>query len=396
MVTCALCRLSRLSQVSVQTELRELESRRQKVLSEMAVASSQVDAVRAQQAAAKLQLRQVQLSITAATQQWAELGAGQLPPRPPFPLAAAVTPPAAGGVPAGAGPACRMHTCFDMSRCPLSGGLRVYLYPAEAVSHVDTFIALSVRQALSSYAHLTRDPDAACLFVVLVGDTDRASAAAPRGKAAPLQQRLQRLSHWRADGRNHVVLNLARHYAAADPLAGVKVGRAVVAQSRFTESQFRADFDVVLPPSLGASHGDVWSQLTAVAPARRRHLVAYRGQLVSGQRPVTPADLRDAASHRVRVEADVIAAVTGGGDDVAAQMEFSCDGQTAGDDGDWALCGTAEARQQALRHATFSLILAPVNQSLVSTLHFQVTLSTSPVRGDSTAVPRNGRGGLGA
>ena len=57
---------------------------------------------------------------------------------------------------------------------------------------------------------------------------------------------LQSLPFWRGDGRNHVIVYLTRQTTTQNPLLAVNTGRAIVAQSTFTKSQFRYGFDVII------------------------------------------------------------------------------------------------------------------------------------------------------
>jgi alpha-1,4-N-acetylglucosaminyltransferase EXTL3 len=87
---------------------------------------------------------------------------------------------------------------------------------------------------------------------------------------------LKSLPFWGGDGRNHVLLNLARRelsVGSGDAFRGVSMGRAIVAQSTFTYSQFRPGFDIITPPALGPPGGDVWSDCAPIAPARRKYLI---------------------------------------------------------------------------------------------------------------------------
>lgn len=87
---------------------------------------------------------------------------------------------------------------------------------------------------------------------------------------------IKSLPYWGGDGRNHVLLNMARRELAVgsgDAFRGASVGRAMVAQSTFTHEQFRAGFDVITPPALGPPGGDVWADCAPIAPARRKYLL---------------------------------------------------------------------------------------------------------------------------
>lgn len=84
------------------------------------------------------------------------------------------------------------------------------------------------------------------------------------------------LPYWGGDGRNHVLLNLARRELAVgsgDAFKDTSTGRAMIAQSTFTQLQFRPGFDIILPPALGPPGGDVWADCAPIAPARRKYLL---------------------------------------------------------------------------------------------------------------------------
>lgn len=70
---------------------------------------------------------------------------------------------------------CRMHSCFDHSRCSLTSGFPVYLYDPDAYAplinaEVDGFLKTTLRQTLGYNAHFTNNPNEACIFLVLVGE----------------------------------------------------------------------------------------------------------------------------------------------------------------------------------------------------------------------------------
>lgn len=84
------------------------------------------------------------------------------------------------------------------------------------------------------------------------------------------------MPYWGGDGRNHILLNMARRdlsVGSGDAFKGASTGRAMIAQSTFTHEQFRPGFDIVTPPALGPPGGDVWSDCAPMAPARRKYLL---------------------------------------------------------------------------------------------------------------------------
>lgn len=70
---------------------------------------------------------------------------------------------------------CRMHSCFDHSRCSLTSGFPIYFYDPDvfnpiAKAEVDGFLKTTLRQTLSYNSHLTQNPNEACIYLVLVGE----------------------------------------------------------------------------------------------------------------------------------------------------------------------------------------------------------------------------------
>lgn len=89
---------------------------------------------------------------------------------------------------------------------------------------------------------------------------------------------IKSLPYWGGDGRNHVLVNMARRelsVGSGDAFRGASIGRAMIAQSTFTHEQFRPGFDIVMPPALGPPGGDVWADCAPIAPARRKYLLRY-------------------------------------------------------------------------------------------------------------------------
>lgn len=87
---------------------------------------------------------------------------------------------------------------------------------------------------------------------------------------------IKSLPYWGGDGRNHVLLNLARRelsVGSGDAFHSASTGRAMIAQSTFTLQKFRPGFDIITPPALGPPGGDVWADCAPMAPARRKYIL---------------------------------------------------------------------------------------------------------------------------
>ena len=267
---------------SVNNELRDLENRRLHLHNEISSYNTHIEELKDAYEKNQFKLEQLKVTIENARLEKEEIIKRSIPevlaPKRILPAASElyVTPPTTSWQ-------CSMHTCFDYSRCPLTSGFPVYLYSVEDYpvtgSPVDTFIKLSVTQSVLSCPHYTSDPKIACIYLVLLGDINGGLH-----NATGLETQLHQLPYWNGDGRNHILLNLARYYGNKDVFDGVDTGRAILVQSSFTDSQYREGFDLVIPPSLGLSHGDTWDELPPIVPASRRHLLSFQGdyQLVMG------------------------------------------------------------------------------------------------------------------
>ena len=173
---------------------------------------------------------------------------------------------------------CRMFNCFDYSRCSVLSGYPVYFYDIDkykvSPNDYEIFVKTTVRQALGYNPHITTNPDEACIFVVLVGETV--------GSATDnqlIESNLHSLPHWNGDGRNHILLNLGRTFYSKDIFEGINTGKSMIVQSHFTFSQFRPNFDLVSPPLLGFPGGDLWHNLPPIVPAKRKYLLSFQGEL---------------------------------------------------------------------------------------------------------------------
>ena len=420
--------------VSVSNELRDLEKRRQKLHAEVTGYNSRIEHHKGEYEASVLELDQLRISIKNKKLEREEVAKARMPelqaPKRVLPsLDDAVYIP-----PPGSSLHCRMHSCFDYSRCSLTSKFPVYFYSPEDYTLTDVrmepFIKLSVVHALNASPHVTFDPHMACLYVVVVGDT-----VGVLQNQTSFEQQLRRLQYWKGDGRNHVLLNLARHHSNHDMFDGVDTGRAIIAQSAFTDQTHRGGFNVIIPPSLGISHGSIWQQLPPIVPARRQHLLSFQGQFQYIQKlaALSPHQgaqypqkhkYSDAAlkinnvnddeddaddtdgfdTHRVKRSLKSVPVerrtIHGGADLVDLEntivqtlkmirttfppgrdgldgfhFEFSCDKeQISGVNADWALCGPDAERHDMLKHSTFVLIIAPCNQSVISTVHMQIRL----------------------
>lgn len=262
---------------SVNNELRDLESKRQKLHTEISGYNTHLDKLKSDYEKSHVELQQLRATIENTKLEQEEMIQRNMPeltaPKRILPsLADSVM-----LVPPKSPQACRMNSCFDYSRCSVTSKFPVYLYePGDNLVtpfQLDQFLKYSVTHAVNTSPHMTYDALIACIYIVLIGEPS------PGGDTMnELEQYLHSLPYWHGDGRNHIIVNLARTAASHDMFDGVNTGRAIVAQSSFYESQYRMGFDILLPPSMSISHGDVWDQLPFISPARRKHMLSFLGE----------------------------------------------------------------------------------------------------------------------
>ncbi|KAL8571491.1 hypothetical protein ACOMHN_060973 [Nucella lapillus] len=391
---------------SVNNELRDLENKRQSLQTEIAGYSSHIDALKSQYNALKKEISQVKLSLDQLKFEKEETKAYVPSIRAPQKIifenptvTETVTSPSSPQL-------CKMENCFDFSRCSLVSGFPVFFYDPEDYETVDALpveeiVLTSLVSSLSQNMYLTDDPSSACIFIVLVGEARTGPVSGDT-----LERILQGLPHWNGDGRNHLLLNLARSNKNADYFKDVNIGRALVAQSSFLTSPFRNSFDILIPPSKELSSNDVWSELSPLSPARRKFLVSFWGEYIpSSQRSRQYAqkgnsfDYRDQRRNLQQVEEEsqksrkllmsvkdqgyysVESAIVTWLKDLqsklgdSAVMHLACGSSNPeGLETEWGLCGEPEQRKTILQQSTFTLLIFPLNDSLTSTTIFQTRL----------------------
>lgn len=208
---------------SVLSELRDIERKRQQYKSEIQTYLKNIEELKQELSHQQTNLNRLKISVDQA--QVAQREALQqntpdiaLPQR----LTADTLPQVLSPIPRNLSRRCQMFNCFDHSRCSLTSGFPVFLYDPDQypVMHdgwdVDGFLKTTLKQTLGYNPHLTNNPKEACIFLVLVGealkDTDDVSENVGNYLNLPPldSEALKRLPYWGGDGRNHVLLNLAR------------------------------------------------------------------------------------------------------------------------------------------------------------------------------------------
>lgn len=214
---------------SVLRELRDMENKKQKLMLELQTLTKSIDQVKAELIHQQTDLNRLKISVEQAQVAQREALQQNTPDLAlPKKLTANEYPSILPPVNQNVAQNCRMFSCFDHSRCSLTSGFPVYLYDPDQypVMHdgwdVDGFLKTTLKQALGYNPHLTNNPKEACIYLVLVGealkDTDDISHIEGGVKhLKPLDSKaLKHLPYWGGDGRNHVLLNLARRDLSAN------------------------------------------------------------------------------------------------------------------------------------------------------------------------------------
>ncbi|KAK3088364.1 hypothetical protein FSP39_018243 [Pinctada imbricata] len=382
---------------SVNNELRDMESRRHQLQSQMSRYQMEIDGMRSTQDNLEKEIKLLRLSLDQLSLQKEELDGKYLPilRAPQRILMGDNSNDNLSNT--SSSRSCQMYSCFDYSRCSILSGFNVYFYdPFQYTLHAPfvKFIKMSVISSLAINPYITKDPSKACLFVVLVGQLESSEE-----NSKSLENFLKTLPHWHGDGRNHVIINLMQDYNGRDMFGNVDTGRAMLVQSPFIESKFRHKFDIIVPPSMGKAEGDVWEELPMISPIRRTYFLSFwgqfRGVISQNSAKIEGLDDKNGGKSKEILESSILSQVESvvvsalkdiqSVDENEFFVKFSCDSVGPGAiNGEWSICGTDLQRKDLLIKSTFSLILAPANTSYVSSTVFQLRLYESLKHG---AVP---------
>lgn len=369
-------------------ELRELESRRQKLQSDISFYNQKIEELKQDLLRQQSELDRLKISVEQAQVAQREAVQRNTPelalPRPFF---ASSLPQRLAAATFDEVRRCKMADCFDHSRCSLTSGFPVYLYDPDTVSvvsngfDIDGFLKTTIKQTFGYNAHLTKEPSNACVYFVLVGEALSDDEALRNGRYAgrdttprpqiPLNiTNIRRLPYWGGDGRNHVLINLARrglNSGSDNIFQNIDTGRAMIIQSSFGESQFRRGFDIVVPPILGPPGGDVWQECAFMLPARRKYLLSFQGETKT---VASVEDTHEATLNNFIV--DHLKEIANGASQDKFLIQFECVPATEQKESnviqDWMQCGTDSSRKSILKESTFVLIIAPNSKHISTTL----------------------------
>ncbi|BES95065.1 Exostosin family [Nesidiocoris tenuis] len=339
---------------SVSTELRDLEAKRQRLQSEVVSLNHKIEQLKAEIGRQQTELNKLKLSVEQAQVAQNEALQRNSPElAPPLPLKADSIP-LNNSPRAENSPPCTMNTCFDHSRCPLTSSFPVFLYDT-AESKATNFLKTAISQTVGYNPHFTADPKSACLYLVLVGEGEKTDLST-----------LKNLPFWGGDGRNHVILSLARLDLTVESslVPSIHTGRAIMAQ--FAHPAFRSGFDIVTGTARGPPGGDVWAEAAFQLPARRPYLFSFQGV-----RPET------AGSFNISELQSFLSTTT---DEISIDTTCLKAAGLNQSDSDWGLCGTEESRIAVLKMSTFTIIPSTHPSPLVGVrLHEALKSTCIPV-----------------
>ncbi|XP_034277170.1 exostosin-like 3 [Pantherophis guttatus] len=361
-----LCRIRE----SVSEELLQLEAKRQELNSEIAKLNLKIEACKKSIENAKQDLLQLKNVISQTEHSYKELMA-QNQPKLSLPIRLLPDKDDSSFPMPKSNRNCRLHNCFDYSRCPLTSGFPVYVYNSDQFnfgSSLDPLIKQAFESTVRTNIYVTENANIACLYIVLVGEMQEPVMSKP----TELEQQLHALPYWRTDGHNHLIINLSRKSETQNFLYNVSTGRAMIAQSTFYDVQYRPGFDIVVSPLVHAMSEPNFLEIPPQVPVKRKYLFSFQGEKVESLR----SSLQEVRSFEEEIEGNAPAdyddriittlkAVQDSKLDFVL-VEFTCKNQPkASLPTEWALCGEREDRLQLLKLSTFALIITPGDTHLM-------------------------------
>ncbi|KAG7268717.1 hypothetical protein CRUP_022844 [Coryphaenoides rupestris] len=365
-----LCRIRE----SVSEELLQLEAKRQELNGEIARLNLRIEACKRSIDSAKQDLLQLKNVISQTEHSYKELMA-QNQPKLSLPVRLLPNKDEPALPPPKSPRACRLRSCFDYARCPLTSGFPVYVYDTGSYpwgERLDPLVRQAFVAAAKTNIYITSDASVACLYVVLVGELQESSAPLP--PPSELEQQLRALPYWRADGRNHLLLHLTRKSMTQNFLYNVSTARAAIAATTFLEQQYREGFDLVVSPLVHALSEPNFLEIPPQVPVKRKYLFTFQGERVESLR----SQLQEAPpqSFEEEIERDppadyddrIIGTLKAVQDSHLDQVlvEFTCKSPQPSLPTEWALCGEREDRLAVLKASTFSLVITPGDGQLVA------------------------------
>ncbi|NWV20985.1 EXTL3 protein, partial [Origma solitaria] len=361
-----LCRIRE----SVSEELLQLEAKRQELNSEIAKLNLKIEACKKSIDNAKQDLLQLKNVISQTEHSYKELMA-QNQPKLSLPIRLLPDKDDATFPLPKSNRNCRLHNCFDYSRCPLTSGFPVYVYNSDDYpfgSSLDPLIKQAFEATVRTNVYVTENANIACVYIILVGEMQEPVMPKP----TELEQQLHSLPYWRTDGHNHLIINLSRKSETQNFIYNISTGRAMVAQSTFYDAQYRPGFDIVVSPLVHAMSEPNFLEIPPQVPVKRKYLFSFQGEKIESLR----SSLQEVRSFEEEIEGNAPAdyddriittlkAVQDSKLDFVL-VEFTCKNQPkASLPTEWALCGERDDRLELLKLSTFALIITPGDTRLV-------------------------------
>ncbi|XP_069089883.1 exostosin-like 3 [Pleurodeles waltl] len=361
-----LCRIRE----SVSEELLQLEAKRQELNSEIAKLNLKIEACKKSIENAKQDLLQLKNVISQTEHSYKELMA-QNQPKLSLPVRLLPEKDDSNLPLPKSNRNCRLHNCFDYSRCPLTSGFPVFVYNGDKYlfgRFLDSLVKQAFEASVRTNVYVTENANIACIYVVLVGEIQEPTMPKP----VELEQQLHSLPYWRTDGRNHLIINLSRKSETQNFLYNISTGRAMIAQSTFYDVQYRPGFDIVVSPLVHAMSEPNFLEITPQVPVKRKYLFSFQGEKIESLR----SSLQEARSFEEEIEGNapadyddrIITTLKGVQDSKLdfVLVEFTCKNQPkASLPTEWALCGEREDRLELLKLSTFALIITPGDTHLL-------------------------------
>lgn len=394
-----LCRIRE----SVSEELLQLEAKRQELNGEITRLNLRIEACKRSIDSAKQDLLQLKNVISQTEHSYKELMA-QNQPKLSLPVRLLPDKEDPGFPPPKSARSCRLRSCFDYARCPLTSGFPVYVYDTGSYTwgtYIDPLVKQAFAEAAKSSIYVTDNPSVACLYLVLVGELQESSSSA-LPPPSELEKQLKALPYWRSDGHNHVLVHLTRKSMTQNFLYNVTTGRAAVAQSTFLEQQYREGFDLVVSPLVHALSEPNFLEIPPQVPVKRKYLFTFQGERVESLK--TSLQEGPPQSFEEEIEANppadyddrIIGTLKAVQDSHLDQVlvEFTCKNPQPSLPTEWALCEEREDRMEVLKVSTFALVIAPGDGQLVASagcgmrLFEAMEVGTIPVvLGDHVSLP---------
>ncbi|XP_054166306.1 exostosin-3-like [Oppia nitens] len=366
---------------SVRNELRELESRRRTVMQELSEAQNKLEVMQSQLIKKQQEMDRINLSLkqTKYAQKEVQLRSNSLlvPPLQLLPSAPQtndiqinndLTIGRNGQTNGRSYHWCRMHNCFDYSRCSLFSPFLLYFYHPEDVEDIDDVknidakdehklddefhkIRTQILDIFNGNIHVTFDPTIACVYVVILfKNSDHQLLTKDY-----YNQYLHSLPYWAGDGRNHIIINTFTDLDLQST-DGIDLQKASLVQTNFNLHTFRPNFDIILPQinkKTPLKYERTEDNTVSMVPSRRKYLVTYLGSIDSNNyiHKQIMTTLLKVSSH-LSTNNEFL-------------LDFVCDEKTK------RLC---DNQTLVLRQSTFALILPPIDNHMIFTTNMSISL----------------------